>query len=76
MQKVRMSPVFSTPEQEALFAKCARASKTTEIRLTWQNEENEQYKNVMLPVFSTPEQEELFAKAANEAMSTESILHW
>lgn len=76
MQKVRMSPVFATPEQEALFAKCARDSMTTEIRLTWQNEENKQYKNVMSPVFSTPEQEELFAKAANEAMSTESILHW
>lgn len=76
MQKVRMSPVFSTPEQEALFAKCARDSMTAEIRLTRQNEKNEQYKNVMAPVFSTPEQEELFAKAANEAMSTESILHW
>ena len=49
---------------------------TAEIRLTKQNEKNEQYKNVMAPVFSTPEQEELFAKAANEAMSIESILHW
>lgn len=76
MPKVRMSPVFSTPEQEALFAKCARHSMNTEIKLTWQKEENEQYKNVMAPVFSTPEQEELFAKAANEAMSTESRLHW
>jgi len=76
MPKVRMSSVFATPEQEALFAKCARDSMTTEIRLSWQNEENEHYKNVMSPVFSTPVQEELFAKAANEAMSTESRLHW
>lgn len=71
-----MSPVFATPEQEALFAKCAKDSMNTEIKLTWNNEENTHYKNRMSPVFSTPEQEELFAKVANETMSIESQLHW
>ena len=76
MAKVIMTPVFATAEQEALFARCARDSMSTEMRLTWDNEENEHYKNVMSPVFSTKEQEELFAKVANEAMSAESSLHW
>ena len=76
MPKVRMSPVFATQKQEALFAKCARDSMNTEIRLSWQNEENEHYKNVMSPVFITTKQEELFDKSANQAMSVESRLHY
>ena len=33
--RVIMSPVFSTKEQEKLFAKCARESMSTEARLRW-----------------------------------------
>ena len=35
MPKVRMSPVFSTPEQEELFAKAANEAMSTESRLHW-----------------------------------------
>lgn len=33
--KVIMSPVFSTREQEKLFAKCARESMSIDARLRW-----------------------------------------
>ena len=33
--KVFLSPVFSTKEQEELFAKCARESMSTETTLRW-----------------------------------------
>lgn len=33
--RVTLSPVFSTKEQERLFAKCAKECMSTEARLKW-----------------------------------------
>ncbi len=39
-RKVKLSPVFSTKEQEELFAKCAQESMNTKVELIWEGKHN------------------------------------
>ena len=68
MSKSVVTTIFSSPEEEELFAKCAREAMS-EKKLTWDDEEDKHYKCVVVSIFSSPEEEALFYRCCRDAMS-------
>ncbi len=74
--KCIMTPIFSSPEQEKLFSRCAKASMSLNARLNWNNNDNVSGKVILSSPFSSEEQEDFFAQCAKDSMSTEARLSW
>ena len=68
--RVIMSPVFSTPEQERIFAEAAKKSMSITAELEWDG------KAELVSVFHTEEQEKEFSKIAEERMDGKARLKW